>query len=119
MAKNPFLAFMGVEKKKAIIKALGDAEITYRDLTLAENDAFTKRIIKKMSSDGGQPEIDFDQASEVKYEKASLMLVEPTMTVDDLKNMRGALALEALNEILALLEPEENDDDEGNEQKDS
>ena len=108
---------MGVEKKKATIKALGDAEITYRDLTLAENDAFTKRIIKKMGADGGQPEIDFNQASEIKYEKVSVMLLDPVMTVDELKNLHGSTALEALNEILALLEPEGDDDEEGNESK--
>jgi len=115
MAKNnPFLAFMGVEKKTAKIEALGGAEITYRDLTLAETDGFTKKMIKGIGQDG-KPEIDFNVASEIKYEKVSKALLEPKMTVEELKSMHGSKAADAINEIIELIEPMPDEEEEGNE----
>jgi len=115
-AKNPFLIFMGVEEKTAKIEALGGATIKYRELTLAESDNFTKRIIKKYSTDTKDAEIDYDAASEIKYEKVATVLIEPKMTVEELKSMHGAKAGEAITEILKLIEPDndEGDDEKGN-----
>ena len=119
MAKtNPFLAFMGVDKKKAKIKALGDSEITYRELTLAEQDEFTKRIIKDFGKDGSEATVNLEEASKIKYEKLALVLIDPKMTVDELKSMHGKGASEAIAEILSLIEGDEDDsEEEGNEEK--
>ncbi|RLA73552.1 MAG: hypothetical protein DRG30_06140 [Epsilonproteobacteria bacterium] len=111
MAKvNPFTIFIA-DKKIAKIKALGGAEIVYRDLTMQENDAFSKRLVKSYSD--GKPEIDFDAASEIKYEKSAMILIDPEMTVEELKAL-PASAVSAINEINALLDVPTEDDEEGN-----
>ena len=111
---NPFAMYAGTETKTAVIKALNGATITYRELSLAENDAFTKRLIKDFGKDGSNATIDFDQASEIKYEKVALILVEPKMTVKELKALRGTGAGDAITEITALVEKEKGVDDKGN-----
>ncbi len=109
MAKtNPFTIFVAA-KKTAKIDALGGAEVTYRDLTMMENDEFSKRLIKDYND--GKPEIDFDEASEIKYEKAALILVDPVMTVEELKALPSS-ALSAINEINALIDPKDEDEAE-------
>ena len=109
--KNPFLKY-AVETKTAFIKAL-DAEIEYRDLTMVEKDNFNKRMVKEYGGDG-EPELDFDELTEMKYEKASTILVKPAMTVDELKALSSA-ALPAIAEINALVSEEIEPvlDDEG------
>ena len=113
MAKtNPFAQFVTTEKKK-YIKAL-DAEITYRELTMAENDKFTKKLIKGYSKDGGA-EFDMAEATEVGYEKVALCLIDPKMTVAELKAL-PASASSAINEIIKAIEGSQDEmvDDEGN-----
>ena len=106
---NAFAMFAAVENKTAVIKALGGATITYRDLTMNEADAFSQRLIKSYGKDGGAPEIDYDEANKIKYEKVALILIEPKMSVDDLKKL-SVHALEAINEISALVDPETKDE---------
>ena len=112
MAKtfDPFGIFL-VEEKKAVIEALGEYEITYRDLTMKESDDFSKRLVKGYGADGKTPELDFDEASKIKYEKIALILIDPKKTVEELEGM-GAKAILAINEINALIEPELDDEDE-------
>ena len=113
--KNPFFAFRP-ETKTAKIKALDNAEIQYRELTLAENDAFNARMIKDFDPmDGNNPTIDLAEATAVKYEKVSKMLIDPPMTVDELKEL-GTGAGAAIDEILDLTNADESDltDNEGN-----
>jgi len=115
MAKtsNPFAIFANNEVKTATIEALGGAEIKYRELTMSENDNFTKRLVKDYGTDGSNAEIDFDEAAEIKYEKVALMLIEPAVTVEYLKGLTGK-ASEAINEINALNDANEALDNEGN-----
>jgi len=119
MAKTDFSAafakFANHEIKTAKIKALDGAEIKYRELTMAEGDAFSKRLIKGYGEDGQSPEIDYNAANEIKYEKAAMILVDPAMSVDDLKAL-SVQAIEAINEINALVDPDtkEEKDEEGN-----
>ncbi len=108
---NPFDMFGGNEVKRAVIEALGGAEISYRELSMLESDGFSKRLVKSYGEDGRTPELDFDAATEIKYEKASLVLVDPKMTVEQLKAL-SAHAVGAINEINALVDPEV--DEEGN-----
>ena len=102
-----FAKFANNEVKTAKIKALDNAEIKYRELTMAENDAFTNRLIKDVTKDG-EAEIDFKEANEIKYEKAAMILVEPTMTVKELKALPASTS-EAINEINALVEAQKDD----------
>ncbi len=112
--ENPFDIFTKKTIKKAKIKALGNVEVKYRDLTMAEADAFSKRLVKDYGIDGSTPSIDFDEANEIKYEKAALILVEPKVTVEYLKSLPSA-AMKAVAEINALIENEDVGlDDEGN-----
>ena len=110
---NAFAKFANHEVKVAVIKALDNAEIKYRELTMAESDAFTKRLIKDFGKDGKDAEIDFNEANEIKYEKVATMLVEPKMTIEDLKAL-PASAIGAINEINALGEAQPETDAEGN-----
>ena len=107
-----FAKFENHEVKTATIKALG-ADIQYRELTMQENDEFTKRLIKDFGADGKDAEIDFNEANEIKYEKVALMLIEPKMTVEQLKAL-PASAIEAINEINALGDVKDGIDKEGN-----
>jgi len=111
---NAFAKFANHEVKTAMIKALG-AEIKYRDLTMAEVDVFSKRMIKGYGEDNRTPEIDFDEATEIKYEKVAMIMIEPKMTVEQLKALPAA-AIEAINEINALVDGDNEDgiDEKGN-----
>jgi len=102
-----FAKFANNEVKVAKIAALDGAEIKYRELTMTENDAFTNRLIKDVDKNG-DPEIDFKEANEIKYEKAAMILVEPKMTVKELKAL-PASASEAINEINALIDAQKDD----------
>ena len=108
---DPFAVFANNEVKTAKIEALNGAEIQYRELTMAENDAFTKRLIKNYGKgDGQEAEIDFEAASEIKYEKAALIIMGPTTyTVDQFKAM-GVGATAAINEINSLLDDADSDE---------
>ena len=105
---NAFDMFNATETKTAIIKSLGDTEVEYRELTMAESDAFSKRLIKDYGTDGSAPVIDYNEATELKYEKASKILINPKMTVAQLKAL-PASAMEAINEITEIItaEPKE------------
>ena len=111
---NPFTIFIA-GKQTANIKALNDSEITYRELTLAESDVFAKRMIKDELGEDGKPQFDMDEATEVKYEKVSAMLIEPEMSVEELKALPSS-AQSAIEEILNLLNDGDDETDaEGNE----
>jgi len=109
---NPFTIFV-TGTQKANIKALNGAEIEYRELTLSENDAFTKRMIKDEMGEDGKPQFDIDEASAIKYEKVSAMLVKPEMSVEELKAL-PASAGAVIEEILGLVGEGDETDEEGN-----
>ena len=101
MAKNnPFDKFV-TETKTAHIDSL-DYDITYRELTMAESDAFNKRLIKGYDKENGA-EFDMNEATQVGYEKIELCLIDPKMTAEDLKKL-GTSATKAINEILKVIE---------------
>jgi hypothetical protein len=64
---------------------------------------------------GEDPTIDIAEATAIKYEKVALMLVEPEMTADQLRDLPLG-ANDAIDEILDLLKDEEESllDAEGN-----
>jgi len=110
---NAFAKFLNNDVKTAKIEALDGAEIKYRDLTMAESDAFTNRLIKDVKKDG-KADIDFVEANKIKYEKVALILIEPQMTVEELRAFPSSAA-EAINEINALVDQAVGQEaDEGN-----
>jgi hypothetical protein len=110
---NPFLKFKPAPQK-AIIKALDDYEITYRQLTLGELDDLNASLIPGGAAKAGQePEIDISAASDLKYKKVAMALIDPKVTVEELKGLSedGEAVIE---EILSLITPEnELVDEEG------
>jgi len=113
--KNVFAKFAGVKEKKAKIKALDGAEVTYRELTMVESDGFNRRMVKEYDSDG-KPVFDFNAATEIKYEKVALALIDPKVTVDELKAMSSDAAT-AIVEIMNLID--DTDENDGKEVKNS
>ncbi len=101
--------------KKAVIKALDNAEITYRELTLHESDNLTIGLMDMNKLDAqGQPTVDVVKASRMKYEKVAMMVVEPAVTVEELYAL-PASKRGAIDEILALAgDEDEAVDTEGN-----
>ncbi len=110
MAKNPFDIFI-IGEKTAFIEEL-NTEIKYRDLTMAESDAFNKRLLKDFDGKG-DPTIDLDEATKINYEKIELALIEPKMTVKDLKKLPTS-ASKAISAIVKAIDGKEDEiDDEG------
>jgi len=116
---NPFAVFENSETKTASIKALGGAEIKYRELTVREGDAFAARMVKDFDpSKGDNQSVDIPEAQKIKYEKVALMLDvmgDATLTADYFRDLQGP-ARDAIDEILDLQQSVEDDalDDEGN-----
>ncbi len=107
-------ALFTTEPKTAVIKALGDVEITYRELSMLENDKFAERMVKGYGGeDGLTPQMDYKEATKIKYEKVSAMLLDPKKTVEELEAM-GSSAQAAFTEILALGGEKDMVDEEGN-----
>ena len=116
---NPFAMFANVEVKTAKIKALGGAEIKYRELTLRENDEFNERMVKDFDpTNGGNPTVDIAEAQKIKYERVALMLDvmgDATITAESLRDLPGS-ASDAIDEILDLQKDSEESvvDEKGN-----
>jgi len=107
---NPFAQFTGAIEKTVHIDSL-NADITYRPLTMAEDDAFNLRLLK--GSTQANPEMNMEEATKIKYEKIALMLINPKVTVKELKELHGASKV--IVEILQKIEPSnEIVDKEGN-----
>lgn len=110
--KNPFAIYQ-VATKKAVIKALNGAEIEYRELTMDEEDNFQASVVKGLD-ENGKPQLDMDRFREVKYEKVAAGLVNPVMTVKELKALSKSAGA-AIAEILKLVSVnDEVEEDEGN-----
>jgi len=109
---NPFSKYVGTPTQTAHIKTL-DYTITYRKLTMAEDDAFNLRLIEGSTQEN--PHMNMEAASDIKYEKLAVMLIDPKVTVKELKEMDSD-AGEAMVEILKIIEPKSDKvvDDEGN-----
>ena len=114
--KNIFKTkFINNEVFKAKVEALDNAEISYRKLTMSEADMFTDKMIKDFGEDG-TPVINRESMNEIKYEKIALCLIEPKMSIEDLKDL-PADAINVITEIGFLIDgisPKSDEDSEGN-----
>lgn len=108
--KNPFLKY-AVATKTAFIEEF-DSEIKYRELTMAENDAFNLRLLKNYSADNTN--VDIEEATKIAYEKIALCLIEPKVTVEDLKALGSGVSvvINKINKVISGAELEV--DSEGN-----
>ena len=111
---NPFSKFTEHTTLTATIKALG-ADIKYRELTMDEADQFNIRLMGEERGIGQERSFNMKDATEIAYEKIALCLIEPAMSIDDLKAL-PASASAAINEISKLIEGQvdEMSDKEGN-----
>lgn len=108
---NPFTIYEPITKK-AVVKALNNAEIEYRELTMEEDDTFQQSVVKGIAEDG-TPDLDMNKYLELKYHKVAAGLVSPKMTVKELKAL-SKKADDAISEILVLIGGDTNPDTEGN-----
>jgi hypothetical protein len=98
---NIFTQIFGNEPTEHYIEALGQT-IKLRKLTLKEQWEFQQRMIKSVN--GKNVEIDYEEATKIKYEKIAKAMVEPSMTAEELMSL-PADAETAVDEIYALVDP--------------
>lgn len=96
--KNPFLKY-AITTKTAFIEEFGH-EIKYRELTMAEGDAFNLRLLKNYSADNNN--VDIEEATQIAYEKVALCLIDPKTTVDDLKALGSGVSV-VINKINKII----------------
>ncbi len=110
---NPFDIFKQ-EVKTAHIESI-NATVQYKELTLKELDALNKSMVKGYDPVTNEPDLDMDAALMLKYKKVEMMLVEPTITVEELQEFTGD-GQKFIKEMLALLAKVDNElvDEEGN-----
>jgi hypothetical protein len=109
--KNPFAALLQPTPKTFELDGM---IITYRELTVGEDDAFNMRLVKGFKEVDGEmkPDIDMKEANAIKYEKIAAMLIEPKLTTDDLHKLPKSTATKLFNGMLD--DDEEIIDSEGN-----
>ena len=113
MAKtNPFDAYI-IEETTVTIEGFGDIKL--KALTMAQTDAFNKRLLKGYTGKG-DPEIDMVEATKINYEKIEMAMVEPKMTVAQLQALPSS-ASKVIGEIVKHIDGREDDEveEEGNE----
>ena len=93
---NPFDGFK-LKTKKVKIKALDNKEVTISEMTVAQSNEFYKQIVTGYDADG-QPIIEYNVLPDVNLEKVATCMVEPKLTVEELKEL-SAGASAAINEI--------------------
>ena len=109
---NPFDAY-AVAERKVVIKALDNYEVTIKDLSIAEADAFNKRLLKDYTGKG-DPIIDLEEATKINKEKVAKCLIEPKMTVAEIDAL-GTRGAKAIAEIVKEIDgKDEATDEEGN-----
>ena len=113
MAKNnPFDALLQSATKTLEFEGI---TIKYRELSIGEDDAFNLRLVNGFKEIDGEmkPNINMKEANAIKYEKVSKMLVEPKMSVADLKALPKSIASRLFEELLST-DDDELVDAEGN-----
>lgn len=107
---NPFHKYAPTGTHKAFIKSL-NYEIEFRKLTMAEDDEYNLAMMKGVNRE--DQTINVEAASEIKYQKIAKQLIDPKVTVKDLKSMEIE-GSEAIVEVLQAIEGKKRVDDKGN-----
>ena len=105
---NPFDMFR-LGEQTIFIDEL-QAEVKYRSLTMSESDAFTKRLLGDYTGKG-DPKVDLNEATKINYEKAALCMLEPKMSIDELKAL-PVTASKAINAIVKAIDGREDEEKE-------
>jgi len=100
---NIFQDMFGPKTRKVTIKALDNAEVVIRDLSLKQQADFISALVDGYDEEG-LPIINYDKAADIRLAKISAALVEPAMTVEELGAL-GVDAKEALDELYAYIDP--------------
>jgi len=98
---NPFDQYT-IKAAEYEIKSLG-ATVTLRKLSLEQSQSFIDKSIKGVDKDDN-PIIDVKAIQESNFHKVSLGLVDPKMTVKQLKEL-GVGARDVIKEILDIVDP--------------
>ena len=93
---NPFAKF-SLGNKTLKVKSLGNATVTIRELSISEEKELHDMVVPTYD-ENGKPHVDYNAIGEAKLIKVSMSLVEPTMTVEELKALSGK-AVNAIDEI--------------------
>lgn len=106
---NPFNVFKA-QTKKVVVKALGNAEVEIRELTVAESNELFKELFT------AEGKYDSSKALSVRLKKVSMALVKPKMSIAELEEL-GVKANTAITEISDAIDATEEPvglDKEGN-----
>lgn len=98
---NPFDSYK-LKTKKVKIKALDNAEVTIQELTVAQSADFYKRVIKGFDADG-KAQLNYDELAEIKLEKVASGMLEPKMTIEELKELGNGANI-AIDEIATAID---------------
>jgi len=98
---NPFDSYK-LKTKKVKIEALGNKEVEIKEMTVAQSTEFYKKVVTGYGEDGS-PEIDYNSIADVNMEKVAQCMVEPKMSITELKEL-SAKAGQAINEIAGAID---------------
>ena len=99
---NPFDAFKA-KTKKINVKALENAEVEIKELTVAESNELFKELFNE------EGKYDSSKALAVRLKKVSMAMVKPKMSIEDLEAL-GAKANMAITEISEAIDATEEPD---------
>jgi hypothetical protein len=90
-------------KTKVIkVKALDNAEVTIRELTVHESNDYYKKLVSDSSTDG-KINFNYKEIFTIKLEKVANCMVEPKMSIEELKSLSDG-ASEAITEIAEAID---------------
>ena len=106
VTKNPFEKF-SLKTKKVKVKALDNTEVTIQELTVAQSTDFYKRVVKGFD-DEGKAQLNYDEIADIKLEKVSVAMLEPKMSIDELKALsnKANVAIDEIAEAIDAFESE-------------
>ncbi len=112
--ENPFLQFK-TETKEVQIEALNGATISLQQPTISQTSDFSRGIFDGKNEDG-TPKLDYGKVFEANLIKISVCMVEPKMSVEDLRGLSSS-ADKAIAEIISSIDNwdgVEDEDEAGN-----
>ena len=98
---NIFSKFV-TETKTERIEALNGATITLKQPTIAQTNEFSRNIFNGKDANG-EPIIDYGKVFTANLTKISVCMVEPKMTVEELKGLSSS-ADKAIAEIISSID---------------
>ena len=91
-----------LQTKTVNIEALDGAEVTIQELTVSQSSDFYQRMVSGVGEDG-KVQIDYSAIPDIKLDKVATAMIEPKMTVDELKELSSSASL-AIDEIAGAID---------------